>query len=144
MNQIILTPNKTPENLKFEKSKKIFLKYNLILFFCIFVILICIIIYFISMYDSYKKEKISNALMNNFTITRLYTDSNNINYNLLNNSLEIDPFVIGLLEIEKIDIMYPILSKTSDELLKIAPCRFFGPLPNTVRKSLYCRTQLLK
>lgn len=42
------------------------------------------------------------------------------------------PFVIGLIEIDKINLLYPILSTTSDESLNIAPCRFYGPMPNEV------------
>lgn len=40
--------------------------------------------------------------------------------------------VIGLIEIKKININYPIISSYNDELLKIAPCRFYGPMPNEV------------
>ena len=38
--------------------------------------------------------------------------------------------MIGYIEIPKINIKYPILSNISDELLKVSPCRFYGPLPN--------------
>ena len=41
-------------------------------------------------------------------------------------------FVIGILKIDKIKLDYPILSEVSEDLLKIAPCRFAGPLPNSV------------
>ena len=40
--------------------------------------------------------------------------------------------MIGILQIEKIDLLYPILSTTSDELLNISPCRFCGPMPNQI------------
>lgn len=43
-----------------------------------------------------------------------------------------DSFVIGIIKIDKIKLDYPILSGVSDELLKIAPCRFAGPLPNKI------------
>ena len=45
---------------------------------------------------------------------------------------EEDPFVIGIIQIEKININYPILSKTSRELLKVSLCRCAGPMPNEV------------
>ena len=35
-----------------------------------------------------------------------------------------------MIEIPKIDIYYPIISESNDELLKIAPCRISGPIPN--------------
>ena len=37
-----------------------------------------------------------------------------------------------ILKIDKIKLDYPILSEVSEDLLKIAPCRFAGPLPNNV------------
>ena len=37
-----------------------------------------------------------------------------------------------MIEINSININYPILSDYSEELLKISPCRFYGPMPNEV------------
>ena len=37
-----------------------------------------------------------------------------------------------MVKIPKINVNYPILSETSDALLKIAPCKFWGPNPNEV------------
>ena len=39
---------------------------------------------------------------------------------------------VGVVKIPKINVNYPILSETSDALLKIAPCKFWGPNPNEV------------
>lgn len=41
-------------------------------------------------------------------------------------------FAIGVINISKIGINYPILSTTSEELLKISPCKFWGPNPNEI------------
>lgn len=41
-------------------------------------------------------------------------------------------YTIGVINIPSIDVNYPILSTYTDELLKIAPCRFHGPNPNEV------------
>lgn len=41
-------------------------------------------------------------------------------------------YTIGVINIPSININYPILSTYTDELLKIAPCRFHGPNPNEV------------
>ena len=35
----------------------------------------------------------------------------------------------GIIEIPKINIYYPVFSELSDELLKIAPCKFYGNSP---------------
>ena len=37
---------------------------------------------------------------------------------------------VGVVKIPKINITYPILSKTTDALLKVAPCKFHGASPN--------------
>lgn len=39
---------------------------------------------------------------------------------------------VGIVEIPKLNIKYPILSKTTDELLKISACKFHGANPNEV------------
>ena len=83
------------------------------------------------------KEKHAESLANQFTLSSLYSNSTDYTTNLSQtNTLEdtdnIDPFVIGVIKIDKIKIDYPILSSTSDELLTVAPCRFAGPMPNEV------------
>ena len=35
-----------------------------------------------------------------------------------------------MIEIPKINVYYPIVSESNDELLKISPCRISGPMPN--------------
>lgn len=129
MNQILenklltkSTPLKTSNSLK---------KFKFVLVFSILIIALCIIIYLFSKYNSYKKEKISKSLVTNFGITTLYANNNNYIATKATNNIE-EPFVIGLLKIDKINLMYPILSNTSEELLKISPCRFYGPMPNEI------------
>lgn len=39
---------------------------------------------------------------------------------------------IGVVRIPKINVTYPILSKTTDALMKVAPCKFHGSSPNEV------------
>ena len=60
--------------------------------------------------------------------------SSSLNHNSTSGSKDnsSDSFVIGIIKIDKIKLDYPILSDVSDELLKIAPCRFSGPLPNKI------------
>lgn len=129
MNQILenklltkSTPLKTSNSLK---------KFKFVLVFSILIIALCIIIYLFSRYNSYKKEKISKSLVTNFGITTLYANNNNYIATKATNNIE-EPFVIDLLKIDKINLMYPILSNTSEELLKISPCRFYGPMPNEI------------
>lgn len=39
---------------------------------------------------------------------------------------------VGVVKIPKINLTYPILSKTTDALMKVAPCKFHGANPNEV------------
>lgn len=39
---------------------------------------------------------------------------------------------VATVNIPKLNLSYPVLSETSDELLKISPCKFWGPDPNEV------------
>ncbi len=41
-------------------------------------------------------------------------------------------YTIGVINIPSINVNYPILSTYTDELLKIAPCKFHGPNPNEI------------
>lgn len=106
-------------------------KFKFILILSVIIIILCIIIYLFLKYNSYKKEKISKDLVTNFSITTLYANNNNYIASKITNNIE-EPFVIGLLKIDKINLMYPILSNSSEELLEISPCRFYGPMPNEI------------
>lgn len=117
-------------------SKK-FTLYKFIFFMC----LSCTIIFsyfFVKFLINIKtKEKHAESLANQFTLSSLYSNSTdyatNLNQsNTVEDTGEADPFVIGVIKIDKIKIDYPILSSTSDELLTVAPCRFAGPMPNEV------------
>lgn len=130
MNQILESKLiRESTTLKVTSSSK---KFKFILVFSILIIIICIIFYLFSKYNSYQKEKLSKNLLTNFNITTLYANNNN---DYLSSRMEYNsntPFVIGLLKIDKINLLYPILSNSSEELLKISPCRFFGPMPNEI------------
>ncbi len=121
MNQILFTDN----NFKKRKLKK----FKFVFFSSLFIIIFFMAFYIINYYTSTKKEDFSYAILNNFNIQRLYSTNNSTT--IILNSDE-DFFVIGSIEVPSIGIKYPILSNASDELLKIAPCRFFGPFPNEV------------
>ena len=76
---------------------------------------------------SHSQEKISRKLLNNYNLTTLYQTEESSSQQLSN-----VPFVIGIIKIDKIDLNYPILSQTNDDLLKVSVCRFAGPMPNEV------------
>ena len=132
MNQILLNG---PNNFKDfpKKSKLNKMKYTF--FISISIIIFLIIFYIFLKYNSLKNTKISQSIQSKFEIKKLYSSANSYNAQILNTdnvSNYYEPFVIGLIKIEKIDLVYPILSSISEDLLEIAPCRFYGPMPNNV------------
>lgn len=129
MNQILITKNKKNlyTNLAIENKNK---KKTFYIIFLIS-ISICIIILFYLLFSLFSKIKQRNKtfqLRNQYNITTLY--SNNSNYNAIKLSNDIS--IIGLIEIPKINISYPILENSNKELLKISVCRFSGPFPNRI------------
>lgn len=119
MNQILITK-------EYNKKQKIKIFSFKLQFYVSFISFIIIMALFSSIvYSNIKKEQESKLLANSFNISTLY-DS----YVTDMDKLSTESFVIGIIEIEKIKINYPILSNQNDELLNIAPCRFAGPTPN--------------
>ena len=114
MNQILFIKNNS-------KKYKIQLAISLIIFITVF-------LFWLRYYLSTKSEdKFSNSLLNSFNIERIYSNSEGYTFVELDGN---STTVIGIIEIPNINIKYPILSNISDELLKVSPCRFYGPLPN--------------
>ena len=109
-------------------------KRNFITIFSISISLltIAILLYFIMKYNFAKNSNISQNIVSNFNIKTLYSDNTNYNSSLISVEDYSEPLVIGLIEIEKINIVYPILSTSSEDLLKLSPCRFAGPMPNEI------------
>lgn len=125
MNQIIFSEHENVKDIK----KNIRKKFKFLLYSSIVLIFVAILYFLYSYYISNKNESISKGLLNSFNLERLYVNNNYVTVPLNSNR---DYFVIGAIEIPSIKINYPILSDTNDELLKISPCRFYGPFPNEV------------
>ena len=121
MNQILETKSNNKKS-KFKKILKIQFYFSIIL---IIVITIPILYNAVKIY---KQEKYSKQILNNYNITKLYTNLSS-NETALSDINAQNPYVIGIIEIAKINVNYPIFSNYNDELLKISPCRFYGPLP---------------
>ena len=132
------------------KNKKINPFYRFQLYFSIIIIIVIVISFIIHKYNIYNKETISKELLYNYSISKLYSNSNS-NYdcefdfdssstsNLVSNYIKDLEFpaestenIIGIIQIPKINISYPIFSNLTDELLKISPCRFYGEMPNKI------------
>lgn len=138
MNQILFDKNNneaTKDTIPAKKNYFKIYKFQILLSTCVLAIISLTSYYFYFWHELNNKEQISDTLKYSFNIQKLYSENNNYvpektlqDYISTNSNFS----VIGLIEISKIDISYPILSNINDELLKIAPCRFYGPLPNEV------------
>lgn len=138
MNQIIFsndTSDYFENNLNVTQNTNIINKkrtYKSYLFKCIFILsntisLIFFIYYIWFNHSINENEKISKSLSTNFEVKTLY--SSNQDYST---TLDVNNYVIGIIEINSIGISYPIISESTDDNLKIAPCRFLGPNPNEI------------
>lgn len=135
MNQILEPEEKNNIEISVIEKKKSFHRIYKIQFFVFSIIafiLLCLL--FMRLYSQNQKENLSKRLLNNYNISKIY--ANELGYTTqLNNSETSDsyvPFVIGMIKIDKINLNYPILSKTTNELLEISLCRFAGPMPNEI------------
>lgn len=116
MNQILVKNN---NQKKLKKTYLIqFVITILFLFFSVFNLF----------YKKYLEEKykyISKITKNNFLLSRLYHESTSNILSVKNNNV----YIIGEINIPKINLSYPIFSSYSDNLLKFSVCKFSGPNP---------------
>lgn len=126
MNQILFNGENDRLN-SFVSSKKTNL-YKVIFFSSIFLLLVSIFFLFIKLYQNFKNEQISKKLNTSYSVSTLYSE-NMISTDQMQN---FEPFVIGIIKIDKINVNYSILSISNNELLDISVCRFAGPMPNEI------------
>ena len=119
MNQILIC----------KKDKKNYIKYQILFLIFVLIIIASIIFLFIHIYNGFVNEELAQKLNSSYSISTLY--SNNISYNIMEESVS-DPFVIGIIKIDKINLNYSILSTSNNNLLDISVCRFAGPMPNEI------------
>lgn len=152
MNQILVSEKLyvTPEM----KKKKVFFRIQ----FFLSVFLLCLLssCYIYAEYDRQKNEKVSQEILSNieFAEPELVEETVVVILNsAFNQAMDVDEVVsietseipevqvstandgteyhtIGIINIPKVNVNYPILSETTEALLKIAPCKFWGPNPN--------------
>lgn len=115
MNQILVTKSKI-------HKKKYLLIFQLII--SIIVIIATIYFIFFHFYNISKQEKLSNQIMNNYNLSKLYTNISDDSIENKNNENSNDLF--GVIEIPKISLSYPVFNTLTEELLKISPCKFYG------------------
>lgn len=118
--------NKISINAKRISSKiiyKILLFSSIILFVCFLSIL------FGKFYKNARNEQLSKKLTESYSISTLYSQNSDYTPIFIE---ETEPFVIGIIKIDKINLNYSILSMSNNDLLDISVCRFAGPMPNEV------------
>lgn len=129
MNQIIDFKGykKTNENIN-NSSTFNNRKYKILFIIFSATALLFLIILFIKIFMDNKNEEIAKKLTDSYTISTLYANNTTYTPEVQAN----EPFVIGIIKIDKIKLNYSILSVSNDELLDISVCRFAGPMPNKV------------
>lgn len=106
MNQILVNKN---------SNRKIKYIFKLQFLLSIFIAIIFIIIFIINYDEEEDLEEISSQINKVIKLSALYeVEENNF-----------DTY-FGKIIIEKIDLEYTVFNNYSDELLKIAPCKFYG------------------
>jgi len=157
MNQILVTEKiyVTPE---LRRKKKI---YKMLFILSIFSIISLFSVYIYAEYDRNKDESISEDILSSMTEIQDETTVSvyenalvvKITQDAAEEVVDTDDFeqlqiatatstytapngkkyeTIGVVKIPKINLTYPILSQTTDALMKVAPCKFHGANPNQV------------
>ena len=153
MNQILITEKIyiTPE---LKRKKKIY-KFSFII--CIILVIMLFSVYVYAQYDRDKNEEISQDILKNMeydttTISKddevwvidlqataedvndnkksVVTTQNRTSNKVLVDGVEYD--TVGSISIPSINVNYPILSETTESLLKVSVCKFWGSNPNEV------------
>ena len=121
MNQILC-------NKPFRRKK--IKKYKIQLYISIFLFNLLALYFIFYLINLKNNSKSTRKLLNTLNVEMLYTSSESKYKTISLNNTIIN--IIGIIEIPKISIKYPIISEISDELLQIAPCKFYGPNPNEI------------
>ena len=122
MNQIIFDPKRYASNYKKLKS------YRVLFIVLLFITFILFSVLFMKINKNDISEQISKKLSSSYSVSTLYSNSSNIT----TVSSSDEPFVIGIIKIDKINLNYSILSISNNDLLDISVCRFAGPMPNEI------------
>lgn len=115
MNQILNT-----KLFKKNHQNKKFFKIQFILSTIFLIILVTFLFFYFFSLKKYEKK--SNNLTNNYSLYKLYSK--------YSKEATFENEILGIIEIPKISIKYPVFSRLDEELLKISPCRFYGKTPN--------------
>ena len=113
-------------NKKYQKLKQ----FKTLFSISLFAITVFILLYISYQIELEKEKSFSESISKNYTIYKLFAESDT------QKNIYKDSDIIGNIIIPKININYPFFYGINEELLKIAPCRFFGNMPS--KKSNLC------
>lgn len=111
-------------------NKMLFLK--IILYISIIGVIVFSLLFVLYVYNITQINRTSQSIADSFSVSYLYSNNPSYSTNMSNDDNSSNNFVIGIIKIDKLKLDYPILSNESEDLLKVAPCRFAGPLPNEI------------
>ncbi len=114
-----------------ERNRKLDKKYRILFYIFSSIAIIAIIFLFTDFYNNSRNDYISKKLADSYTISTLYSNNTSYQTEVQEESAN-EPFVIGIIKIDKINLNYAILSISNNDLLDISVCRFAGPMPNEV------------
>lgn len=114
-----------------ERNRKLDKKYRILFYIFSSIAIISIIFLFTDFYNNSRNAYISKKLADSYTISTLYSNNTSYQTEVQEESTN-EPFVIGIIKIDKINLNYAILSISNNDLLDISVCRFAGPMPNEV------------
>lgn len=114
-----------------ERNRKLDKKYRILFYIFSSIAVIAIIFLFTDFYNNSRNAYISKKLADSYTISTLYSNNTSYQTEVQEESTN-EPFVIGIIKIDKINLNYAILSISNNDLLDISVCRFAGPMPNEV------------
>lgn len=125
MIQILMTKN------KYYKKKFLFI---LQLIFSLLIVGTLIFFTFNYLHKISIQQKFTKQLTNNYNLSKLYTsinDSNSTKLEISDNSTDysnskVSNGLLGSIKIPKLNLYYPVYDELNEELLKIAPCKFYG------------------
>lgn len=151
MNQILVTQKLyvTPEL----KRKKKFYQIHFLL--SVFLIGILAIVYLYGAFERNKSEAVSKEVLSGINLDNTVVDdevlvayldrtpnevqqqeqqqtSSTTKNQVITTADGASYSTVATVIIPKLNLSYPVLSETSDDLLKISPCKFWGPDPNEV------------
>ena len=117
-------------NKKIENENK---KYKILFTIFSSIAFLAIIVLVMNIYHDSQNAIVSKKLTDSYSISTLYANTAEYSAEVQEQKQAVEnPFVIGIIKIDKINLNYSILSISSDELLDVSVCRFAGPMPNEV------------